>query len=277
MALKSYRPTSPGVRFQTVSDFSELSKVEPEKSLLVSLQKRGGRNALGRITCRHKGGGSRRMYRVIDFRRDKVDIPARVETIEYDPNRSTWIAKLCYRDGEKRYILAPLGMKVGDTVISGDNVEISLGNSLPLRLIPMGSLIHNIELKPGKGGQLVRGAGGVAMLMGGQGNYFQVKLPSGETRLIFKNCRATIGQLSNLDHQNISIGKAGRKRKMGVRPTVRGVAMNPVDHPHGGGEGKAPQGNPHPVSPWGQLAKGYKTRKKKPSDRFIVKHRSKRG
>ena len=273
MALKSYRPTSPGIRFQTVSDFSELSKVKPQKSLLVSLQKRAGRNAQGRITCRHKGGGSRRMYRIIDYRREKVDIPARVETIEYDPNRSTWIARLCYRDGERRYILAPLGIRVGDTVVSGENVEINLGNTLPLRLIPPGSLIHNIELKPGKGGQLVRGAGGVAQLMGGQGNYFQVKLPSGEVRLIFKNCRATIGQLSNLDHQNISIGKAGRKRKMGIRPTVRGVAMNPVDHPHGGGEGKAPQGNPHPVSPWGQLAKGFKTRKKKPSDKFIIKRR----
>ncbi|MCX5869022.1 MAG: 50S ribosomal protein L2 [Proteobacteria bacterium] len=274
MALKGYRPTSPGRRFQTVADFSELSKVEPPKSLLVSLQKRGGRNAQGRITCRHKGGGSRRMYRIIDYRREKVNIPARVETIEYDPNRSTWIARLCYRDGERRYILAPLGIRVGNTVMSGDNVEINLGNTLPLRLIPMGSLIHNIELKPGKGGQLVRGAGGVAQLMGGQGNYFQVKLPSGEVRLIYKDCRATIGQLSNLDHQNISIGKAGRKRKMGIRPTVRGVAMNPVDHPHGGGEGKAPQGNPHPVSPWGQLAKGYKTRKKKKSsDRFIVKRR----
>jgi len=275
MALKSYRPTSPGIRFQTVSDFSELSKVEPQKSLLVSLKKRGGRNAAGRITCRHKGGGSRRMYRLIDFRRNKVNIPARVETIEYDPNRSCWIARVCYRDGEKSYILAPLGMRVGHTVISGDSVEINLGNTLPLRLIPMGTLIHNIELKPGKGGQLVRGAGGTAQLMGGQGNYFQVKLPSGEERLIFKDCRATIGQISNLDHQNISIGKAGRKRKMGIRPTVRGVAMNPVDHPHGGGEGKAPQGNPHPVSPWGQLAKGYKTRKKKPSDNFIVKRRKK--
>ena len=276
MATKKYRPTSPGRRFQTARDFSGLSDTEPHKALVQTLPKRSGRNSAGRITSRHRGGGSKKKYRIIDFKRDKVDIPAKIETIEYDPNRSSWIARVCYRDGERRYILAPLGVRSGDTVMSGTNAEISLGNTLPLRCIPMGTLIHNIELKPGKGGQLVRTAGGAAQLMGGEGDYCQVKLSSGEVRMIYRDCCATIGQISNLDHENISFGKAGRKRWMGRRPKVRGVAMNPVDHPHGGGEGKAAQGNPHPVSPWGQPTKGYKTRRKKTSDKFIVKRRTKK-
>lgn len=276
MASRSYRPTSPGRRFQTARDFTGVSRVPPEKSLVESLPKRAGRNAAGRITSRHRGGGHKRKYRIVDFKRNKFDIPAQVETIEYDPNRSCWIARVCYRDGERKYILAPLGVRPGDTVMSGEKAEISLGNTLPLRCIPMGTLIHNIELKPGKGGQLVRTAGGAAQLLGGEGEYCQVKLSSGEVRMIYKNCLATIGQLSNLDHENLSVGKAGRRRWMGRRPRVRGVAMNPVDHPHGGGEGKAAQGNPHPVSPWGQPTKGYKTRGKKPSDKFIVKRRSKK-
>jgi large subunit ribosomal protein L2 len=260
----------------TVLDFSEITKDEPEKSLLADLKKTGGRNVYGRITVRHRGGGHKRKYRIIDFKRDKDGIPAKVAGIEYDPNRSANIALLIYADGEKRYIIAPLGLNVGDTVISGADVDIKPGNALPLSSIPVGTVIHNIELKAGKGGQLVRAAGNAAQLMAKEGDYAHVKLPSGEVRLIRQECKATVGQVGNLDHENITIGKAGRKRHMGIRPTVRGSAMNPVDHPHGGGEGKAPIGRPTPVTPWGKPTLGYKTRKKnKASDKFIVKRRKK--
>jgi len=275
MAVKKYKPTSPSRRFMTVQDFSELSKVEPEKSLLEPLSKNGGRNSYGRITVRHQGGGNRQKYRVIDFKRDKDGIKAKVATIEYDPNRTANIALLYYVDGEKRYILAPVGLKTGDVVESGGSADIKPGNALPLSNIPVGSLIHNVELKPGKGGQLVRSAGNSAQLMAKEGAYAQVRLPSGEVRMVRINCKATIGQIGNIEHENIKIGKAGRKRWMGVRPTVRGVAMNPVDHPHGGGEGKSPIGRPSPVTPWGKPTLGYKTRKKKnKSDKFIVKRRN---
>ena len=273
MAVKQYKPTSPGRRAMTSSTFEELTKRRPEKSLVVSRPPSGGRNNIGKMTVRHRGGGHKRAYRVIDFRRDKWDIPAKVASIEYDPNRSARIALLCYHDGEKRYILAPLGLTVGDTVMSGPNAEIRTGNALPLSKITVGAQIHNIEMKPGKGGQLVRSAGGVAQLMARDPQYVQIRLGSGEVRFINAACMATIGQVGNLDHENVSIGKAGRSRWMGRRPKVRGVAMNPVDHPHGGGEGKAGQGNPHPVSPWGQLAKGFKTRRRKDAERFIVKRR----
>jgi large subunit ribosomal protein L2 len=276
MAVKKFRPTSPGIRHMTVLDFSEITKDEPEKSLLADLKKTGGRNVYGRITVRHRGGGHKRKYRIIDFKRDKDGIPAKVAGIEYDPNRSANIALLVYADGEKRYIIAPLGLNVGDTVISGADVDIKPGNALPLSSIPVGTVIHNIELKAGKGGQLVRAAGNAAQLMAKEGDYAHVKLPSGEVRLIRQECKATVGQVGNLDHENITIGKAGRKRHMGIRPTVRGSAMNPVDHPHGGGEGKAPIGRPTPVTPWGKPTLGYKTRKKnKASDKFIVKRRKK--
>jgi large subunit ribosomal protein L2 len=275
MAVKKYSPTTPARRFMTSLDYSELSKVEPEKSLLEPQSRNGGRNSYGRITVRHQGGGNRQKYRVIDFKRDKDGIKAKVATIEYDPNRTANIALLNYVDGEKRYILAPVGLKVGDTVESGASSDIRSGNSLPLSNIPVGSLIHNIELKPGKGGQLVRSAGNSAQLMAKEGEYAQVRLPSGEVRMIRINCRATLGQIGNIEHENIKIGKAGRKRWMGVRPTVRGVVMNPVDHPHGGGEGKSPIGRPSPVTPWGKPTLGYKTRKKKnKSDKFIVKRRN---
>ncbi len=275
MALKKYSPTSPSRRFMTVMDYSELSKVEPEKSLLEPLKKNGGRNSYGRITVRHQGGGNRQKYRVIDFKRDKDGIKAKVATIEYDPNRTANIALLNYLDGEKRYILAPVGLSVGDIVESGESADIKPGNALPLTNIPVGSLIHNIELKPGKGGQMVRAAGNSAQLMAKEGEYAQVRLPSGEVRMVRINCRATIGQIGNLEHENVSIGKAGRKRWMGIRPTVRGVVMNPVDHPHGGGEGKSPIGRPSPVTPWGKPTLGLKTRKKKnKSDKFIVKKRN---
>ncbi len=275
MALKKYSPTSPSRRFMTVMDYSELSKVEPEKSLLEPLKKNGGRNSYGRITVRHQGGGNRQKYRVIDFKRDKDGIKAKVATIEYDPNRTANIALLNYLDGEKRYILAPVGLSVGDIVESGESADIKPGNALPLTNIPVGSLIHNIELKPGKGGQMVRAAGNSAQLMAKEGEYAQVRLPSGEVRMVRINCRATIGQIGNLEHENVSIGKAGRKRWMGIRPTVRGVVMNPVDHPHGGGEGKSPIGRPSPVTPWGKPTLGLKTRKKKnKSDKFIVKRRN---
>ena len=273
MAVKQYKPTSPGRRAMTCSTFEELTKRRPEKSLVVSRPASGGRNNIGKMTVRHRGGGHKRAYRMIDFRRDKWDIPAKVAAIEYDPNRSARIALLHYHDGEKRYILAPLGLTVGDTVMSGPNAEIRTGNALPLSKITVGAQIHNIEMKPGKGGQLVRSAGGVAQLMARDPQYVQIRLGSGEVRFINAACMATIGQVGNLDHENVSIGKAGRSRWMGRRPKVRGVAMNPVDHPHGGGEGKAGQGNPHPVSPWGQLAKGFKTRRRKDTDRFIVKRR----
>ncbi|HOO89958.1 MAG TPA: 50S ribosomal protein L2 [Syntrophales bacterium] len=272
MALKAYKPTSPGKRFQTCSTFEEITKTKPEKGLVKSLTKSGGRNNLGRMTSRHIGGGHKRKFRVIDFRRDKLDIPAKVAAIEYDPNRSSRIALLHYRDGEKRYILAPLGLAVGDTVISGENEDIKTGNTIPLRNIPLGSLIHNLELKMGKGGQLIRSAGSYGQLMAKEGSYAQVRLPSGEVRRVLMGCRATIGQIGNIDHENMSIGKAGRARWLGRRPKVRGVVMNPVDHPMGGGEGRS-SGGRHPCTPWGIPTKGYKTRKNKNSDKYIVKKR----
>ncbi len=275
MAVKKYSPTSPARRFMTVSTFEEITKTEPEKSLVETLRKSGGRNSYGRITVRHHGGGARQKYRIIDFKRDKDGVKAKVAAIEYDPNRTANIALLYYVDGEKRYILAPVGLKVGDIVESGAAADIKSGNALPLSNIPVGTMIHNIELKPGKGGQLVRAAGNAAQLMAKEGAYAQVRLPSGEVRMISMLCKASIGQVSNIENENISIGKAGRKRWMGVRPTVRGVVMNPVDHPHGGGEGKSPIGRPSPVTPWGKPTLGYKTRKKKnQSDKFIVKRRN---
>jgi large subunit ribosomal protein L2 len=275
MAVKKYSPTSPARRFMTVSTFEEITKTEPEKSLVETLRKSGGRNSYGRITVRHHGGGARQKYRIIDFKRDKDGVKAKVAAIEYDPNRTANIALLYYVDGEKRYILAPVGLKVGDIVESGVAADIKSGNALPLSNIPVGTMIHNIELKPGKGGQLVRAAGNAAQLMAKEGAYAQVRLPSGEVRMISMLCKASIGQVSNIENENISIGKAGRKRWMGVRPTVRGVVMNPVDHPHGGGEGKSPIGRPSPVTPWGKPTLGYKTRKKKnQSDKFIVKRRN---
>ncbi|HWP45943.1 MAG TPA: 50S ribosomal protein L2 [Candidatus Limnocylindrales bacterium] len=272
MGIKTYKPTSPGIRFRTGYTFEEITKTEPEKKLIKPLKKTGGRNNAGRITSRHRGGGHKRFYRIIDFKRDKIAIPAKVAAIEYDPNRSARIALLHYLDGEKRYILAPLGLKVGDTVVAGPEADIKVGNCLPLRNIPVGTDIHNIELKKGRGGQLVRSAGNSAQIMAKEGDYAQVKLPSGEIRLIHLDCSATIGTVGNIEHENISIGKAGRSRWLGRRPRVRGVAMNPVDHPMGGGEGKT-SGGRHPVSPWGMPTKGYKTRKKKPSDKLIIKRR----
>lgn len=275
MAIKKYSPTSPARRFMTVSAFEEIEKKEPERSLLEPLRKTGGRNSYGRITVRHKGGGAKQKYRIIDFKRDKDGIKAKVAAIEYDPNRTANIALLHYADGEKRYIVAPVGLKAGDIVESGANADIKPGNALPLANIPVGTLIYNIELQPGKGGQLVRSAGNAAQLMAKEGDYAQVRLPSGEVRMIRLNCKASIGQVSNIDNENISIGKAGRKRWMGIRPTVRGVVMNPVDHPHGGGEGKSPIGRPSPVTPWGKPTLGLKTRKKKKeTDRFIIKRRN---
>jgi large subunit ribosomal protein L2 len=273
MAIKKHKPTSPGRRFQTGSTFEEITGKKPEKSLLRPLKKSGGRNALGRITMRHRGGGQKRSYRVIDFKRDKDGIPAKVASIEYDPNRSARIALLHYADGEKRYILAPLGLQVGDKILSGSGAEIRTGNALPLKDIPLGTQIHNIELNVGHGGQIVRSAGGYAQLMAKEGKYAQVKLPSGEVRMVSMDCKASIGQIGHLEHENISLGKAGRTRWRGRRPHVRGVAMNPVDHPHGGGEGKS-SGGRHPVTPWGVPTKGYKTRRvKKASDKLIVKRR----
>lgn len=275
MPIKKYKPTSPARRHMTVSTFEEITKKEPEKSLLVPSRKTGGRNSYGRITVRFRGGGTKQKYRIIDFKRDKDNIPAKVASIEYDPNRSANIALLHYVDGEKRYILAPLGLNVGDTVMSGDKADIRTGNALPLAKIPVGSVIHNIELKPGKGGQLVRSAGNMAQLMAREDKYAQVRLPSGEVRMVSVDCKATIGQIGNVDNENISIGKAGRKRWMGRKPHVRGVVMNPNDHPHGGGEGKSPIGMPGPVTPWGKPTLGYKTRKKnKQSNKFIVKKRN---
>ncbi|MCL0100418.1 50S ribosomal protein L2, partial [Peptococcaceae bacterium] len=266
---------SPGRRFVTVSDFSDITKTEPEKSLVVPLKKNAGRNSSGRITVRHKGGGHKRIYRIIDFKRDKDGVPAKVAAIEYDPNRSARIALLHYLDGEKRYIIAPHGLQVGQMVESGPDADIKVGNALPLANIPVGTIIHNIELYPGHGGQLVRSAGTSAQLMAKEGKYATIRLPSGEMRLVLQTCRATIGQVGNIDHENITIGKAGRSRWLGIRPAVRGSAMNPVDHPHGGGEGKAPIGR-HPVTPWGKPALGVRTRRKnKPTDKFIVKRRKK--
>ena len=275
MSIKVYKPTSNARRDMSTTDYSELSKVAPERSLLVSLKKNSGRNSYGRITVRHRGGGQRRKYRVIDFKRDKFDIPAQVASVEYDPNRSAFIALLQYEDGEKRYILQPAGLKVGDTVVAGASADIKPGNALPLTNIPVGTVIHNVELYPGRGGQLARAAGNSAQLMAKEGAYALLRLPSGELRNVPVSCMATIGQVGNLDHENVKIGKAGRKRHMGWRPTVRGSVMNPCDHPHGGGEGKAPIGRSGPVTPWGKPALGYKTRKtKKTSDKLIIKRRN---
>ena len=271
MAIKRYKPTSPARRFMTVSQFTEITTTTPERCLLDSKNKSGGRNATGKITVRHIGGGNRRKYRIIDFKRNKDNIPAKVASIEYDPNRSANIALLVYADGEKRYIIAPVGLQKGDTVMSGENADIKTGNTLPMEKIPVGTVIHNIEMHPGKGGQIARSAGNSAQLMAKEGKYATLRLPSGEMRYLPIKCRATIGQVGNLEHEIVSLGKAGRKRHMGVRPTVRGVVMNPCDHPHGGGEGKSPIGMPSPVTPWGKPALGYKTRKKNKSNKFIIK------
>ncbi len=275
MGIKNFKSVTPGRRNMTVSDFAEITTDKPYKPLLVPIKKSGGHNNFGRTTVRHRGGGHKRMYRIIDFKRDKTGIPAKVLTIEYDPNRSARIALVVYSDGEKRYILAPYGLKVGDAIVSSENAEIKVGNTLPLKKIPVGTIIHNIELHIGKGGQLARSAGAYAQIAGKEGDYALLKLPSGELRKIHLKCKATIGQVSNIDHENIVIGKAGRKRWLGIRPTVRGVAMNPVDHPHGGGEGRQ-KGYPYPMSPWGKNSKGKRTRHNKRTDRFIVKRREKR-
>ena len=275
MGIKKYNPTTPGQRGMTVSTFEEITCTTPEKSLTVTLKKHAGRNSRGKITVRHRGGGTRPKYRIIDFKRDKDGIPGTVATIEYDPNRSANIALINYADGEKRYIIAPNHLEVGQTIESGSEADIKVGNALPVANIPVGTIIHNIELQPGKGGQMVRSAGNGAQLMAKEGKFAQVRLPSGEVRRIRLECRATIGEVGNIDHQNIQIGKAGRKRHMGIRPTVRGSVMNPNDHPHGGGEGKAGIGRVSPVTPWGKPALGYKTRKKKnPSNKYIVKRRN---
>ena len=275
MAIKRYKPYTPSRRHMTVSAFDEITKSTPEKSLVVHIKKNSGRNNQGKITVRHKGGGAKMKYRIIDFKRNKDGIPAKVVGIEYDPNRTANIALIVYADGTKSYILAPVGLKVGDTVMNGLEAEVRVGNALPMRAIPVGANIHNIEMKPGKGGQLVRSAGNVAQLMAKEGKYATVKLPSGEMRLLPLDCRATIGQVGNIDHELVHIGKAGRKRHMGIRPTVRGSVMNPNDHPHGGGEGRAPIGRPSPMTPWGKPAMGYKTRKKhKASNTYIVRRRN---
>jgi large subunit ribosomal protein L2 len=276
MAVKRFKPTSPGRRFATVSTFEEITKTEPEKSLLAPLSKKAGRNSYGRITVRHQGGGHKRAYRIIDFKRNKDDVPAKVAAIEYDPNRTANIALLHYTDGEKRYILAPLGLRVGQNVVSGIKVEVRPGNAMPLRSIPTGTFVHNIEMKIGHGGQLARSAGTAAQLAAKEGETAFIRLPSGELRLVPIDCRATVGQIGNIEHENLTIGKAGRSRWMGRRPTVRGSVMNPCDHPHGGGEGRAPIGLKRPVTPWGKPTLGYKTRKKnKASDKMIVRRRKK--
>ncbi|MGI6492766.1 MAG: 50S ribosomal protein L2 [Pelotomaculum sp.] len=274
MSTKRFKPTSPGRRFVTVSDFQEITKTEPEKSLVTPLKKSGGRNSRGKITVRHRGGGHKRAYRIIDFKRDKDGVPAKVASIEYDPNRSARIALLHYADGEKRYIIAPVGLKVGQTVLSGPNADVKPGNCMALRDMPLGSVIHNIELYPKGGGKLVRAAGNSAQLMAKEGKYAHIRMPSGEIRLILQDCKATLGQVGNVENENIKIGKAGRKRWLGYRPSVRGVVMNPADHPHGGGEGRSPVGR-NPVTPWGKPALGARTRKKKASDRLIVNRRKK--
>ena len=276
MGIKKYNPTTPGRRGMTGFDFSEITKKSPEKSLVQKLVRKAGRNNYGNITVRRKGGGHKRLYRIIDFKRSKTGVPGTVAAVEYDPNRTSRIALIHYADGEKRYILAPAGLNIGDKVMSGPEADIKVGNALPLINIPVGTLIHNIELKPGKGGQIVRSAGAMAQLMAKEGKYANIRLPSGEVRLINLKCMATIGQVGNAERENITVGKAGRNRWLGKKPKVRGVVMNPVDHPHGGCEGKSPQGNPHPVTPWGQPTKGYKTRKKKKySNRYIVSRRKK--
>jgi large subunit ribosomal protein L2 len=275
MAVKKYKPVTPGQRGMTGYTFEEITKSEPERSLIVSLRRHGGRNAYGRVTVRHQGGGERRYSRLVDFKREKHGIPAKVAAIEYDPNRTARLALLFYVDGEKRYIIAPLGVKVGDVLVSGPVAEIRPGNCLPIANIPVGTMVHNIEIKEGKGGQLVRSAGGAAQLLAKEGEFAQIRMPSGEVRLIRQKCYATIGQVGNLDHSNIKLGKAGRKRHLGVRPTVRGSAMTPRDHPHGGGEGRQPIGKPGPRSPWGKPTLGYKTRRNKQTDKYIVRRRSK--
>jgi large subunit ribosomal protein L2 len=273
MGVKTYKPTSAGRRLTQVSDFAEITRSKPERKLTRAMKKSGGRNAHGHITTRHRGGGHKRRYRLIDWRREKDGVPARVASVEYDPNRSARIALLHYRDGEKRYILAPVGVQVGDVLLSGDAVDIRPGNTLPIRAIPEGTVIHGVESQPGSGAQMIRSGGSFGQLMAKEEAYAQIRLPSGEVRRVLLDCRATIGQLSNIENNAVRIGKAGRSRWMGIRPTVRGLAMNPVDHPHGGGEGKSGQGNPHPVSPWGQKTKGLKTRKNRRTDKFIVSRR----
>jgi len=276
MAVKKYRPVTPSQRGMTGYTFEEITKTKPERALIVERRKKGGRNSYGKITVRHQGGGNRQQIRIVDYKRDKREIPARVAAIEYDPNRTARLALLHYADGEKRYIVAPLDLKVGDVIISGSQVEIRVGNSMPIANIPVGTLVHNIELKEGRGGQLVRAAGGAAQLMAKEGDYAQIRMPSGEVRLVRQACYATIGQVGNLDHSNIKLGKAGRKRHLGIRPTVRGTAMSPRDHPHGGGEGRQPVGMPGPKSPWGKPTRGKKTRRNKTTDQFIVRRRGKK-
>lgn len=276
MAVKKYKPTTPGQRGMTGSTFEEITKTRPEKSLLKPLRKKGGRNMYGRVTVRHRGGGHQRHLRIVDFKRDKRDIPARVAAVEYDPNRSARLALLFYADGEKRYIVAPLDLKVNDVVMAGSKAEVRPGNSLPIDNIPVGTMIHNIEMQPGRGGQMARAAGTAAQLLAKEGDYAQIRLPSSEVRLVRKECYATIGQVGNLDHGNINLGKAGRKRHLGIRPTVRGSAMSPRDHPHGGGEGRSPIGMPSPKSPWGKPTLGKKTRHNKRTDKFILRRRGKK-
>ena len=273
MGLKTYKPTSAGRRLMSVSDFAEITKSEPEKKLTRALRKKGGRNAHGHITTRHIGGGHKRRLRVIDWRRDKDGVPAKVAAVEYDPNRTARIALLHYRDGEKRYILAPVGVAVGDTLLSGEAVDIRPGNALPIRSIPVGTVLHGVETQPGSGAQMIRAAGSFGQLMAKEGGFAQIRMPSGEVRKVPQDCKATIGQLSNIENASVRVGKAGKSRWLGIRPTVRGLAMNPVDHPHGGGEGKSGQGNPHPVSPWGQKTKGLKTRNNRRTDKLIVSPR----
>ena len=274
MAVKVYKPITPSLRNMTGYTFEEITKSKPERSLIVPRQKHAGRNSYGRITVRHQGGGNKQYIRLIDYKRNKLAIPGKVSAIEYDPNRTARIALIVYADGEKRYIVAPLGLKVGDIILSGPTAEIRTGNSLPIANIPVGTLVHNVELKPGKGGQLVRSAGSAAQLLAKEGDYAQVRLPSGEVRLVLQVCYATIGQVGNLDHSNVKLGKAGRKRHLGIRPTVRGTAMSPRDHPHGGGEGRQPAGMPSPKSPWGKPTRGYKTRRNKTSNNLIVRRRT---
>ncbi len=276
MAVKTFKPVTPSRRGMTVSDFSEITAREPEKSLVVGLRKSGGRNVRGKVTTRHRGGGAKRAYRVIDFKRDKFGVPARVATIEYDPNRSARIALLHYADGEKRYILAPVGLQVGDEIMSGPEAEVRPGNALPLANIPVGTTVHNVELYPGRGGQMVRSAGAGAQLLAKEGNYATLRMPSGEMRMVLQTCMATVGQVGNLDHSNIKLGKAGRKRWLGIRPTVRGSAMSPRDHPHGGGEGRSPIGKDAPRTPWGKKALGVKTRRNKRTNALIVRRREKK-
>jgi large subunit ribosomal protein L2 len=274
MGIKVYKPTTPGLRGMTGYTFEEITKTKPERSLIIIRHEYSGRNNQGKVTVRHRGAGNRQFIRIVDFKRDKLDIPAKVAAIEYDPNRTARLALLNYADGEKRYILCPLGLKVGDSVISGPNVDIRPGNSLPISNIPVGTMVHNIEMRSGKGGQMVRTAGGAAQLLAKEGDYAQIRLPSGEVRLVRQMCYATIGQVGNLDHNNVKLGKAGRKRHMGIRPTVRGTAMSPRDHPHGGGEGRQPAGLKYSKTPWGKVARGLKTRRNKSTSKFIVRRRN---